>query len=129
MIVPCCINGLLNALTFLRVRASTCRVHAMTIPSSTALNVILQHPRDGRLLKHMLFNITIFISGWTPIYVVAVFDTAQRVSPMVYELLKSLPILSSVINVIDLFWYNHGLRKYLKKRFIARRQRGYWCVR
>ena len=125
VIVPSCLNGLLNALIFLRVRSSTRRVHAVTMPWPTTLNPVLHHTRDARLLKHMLFNFTIFILGWTPIYVLAVFDTAQTVSPMIYELLRSLPILSSLVNVLDLFWYNHDIRKYLKQRFFARRQRGF----
>jgi hypothetical protein len=129
VIVPSCLNGLLNALIFLRVRSSTRRVHAVTPSSFAALNPVLQHPRDARLLKHMLLNFTSFMLGWTPIYALAVVDTAQTVSPMVYKLLRSLPILSSLINVLDLFWYNLDVRKYLKERLFARRRSGYCCVR
>ncbi len=37
---------------------------------------------------------------------------------MVYLLLQFLSELSSLVVMIDLFWYNHDLRKYVKERFL-----------
>ena len=116
VILPLILNGLFNALIYLRVRSSTLRVRAVRMIQNPAVKSTSQHTRDIYLLKHMLFNFIIFMVGWAPIYVVGVADSRRRVPVQIYELLKILPAFSSLINVLDLFWYSHDVRQYLRER-------------
>ena len=74
-----------------------------------------QHARDMHLLKHMLFIFIVFLIGWTPIYAISVVDLNGGIPYWVYLLLQLLPVLSSLVNVVDLFLYNHDLRQYLNE--------------
>ena len=66
------------------------------------------------LLKHMLFIFIVFLIGWTPVYVVSAAVSDGAISDWAVLLLQLMPVLSSLVNVVDLFLYNHDLRQYLK---------------
>lgn len=66
----------------------------------------------------MLFIFVVFVIEWTPIYIISilVFDTTTFYLP--YFVLQLLPECSSLIIILDLFWYNHDLRNYIKGRIL-----------
>jgi hypothetical protein len=64
VIVPSILNGLFNFLIFLKVRASSRRVHSETRVSSIVGHPHHQYKRDIHLLKHMLFIFVMYIIGW-----------------------------------------------------------------
>lgn len=100
------------------VHSSTRRVQALATTSSSAVNSNHQNARDIYLLKHMLFIFVIFVGGWTPIYIrsMIVYDDTTLYIPAL--LLQFLPECSSLIVIMDLFWYNRDLRNYVKERLL-----------
>ena len=70
--------------------------------------------RDARLLKHMIFMFVVFFCGWTPIYVIRTFNgTSSAFSPIAQQVVLLIPVITLLIDIGDLFLYNHELRKYL----------------
>jgi hypothetical protein len=102
---------------FLFVRSSTRRVHATEVFSTTSVaNNNLQQARDMHLLKHMVFIFIVFLIGWAPVYILSVISFSEGLPTWVYYLLEMLPVFSTLINILDLFVYNHELRKYFKEQ-------------
>jgi hypothetical protein len=70
--------------------------------------------RDAYLLKHMIFMFTVFWGTWTPAYIImAIIGYGISVSPIIVQVLFMLPSLGQLVEIGDLFLYNHELRKYL----------------
>jgi hypothetical protein len=103
---------------FVKVRSSSRRVHAAITTMPVATNSKQQNARDVHLLKHMLFISVIFIIGWAPIYIISVVKLPLNMPYWIYSLLQIFPVLSSLINIVDLFLYNNDLRQYLKQRLL-----------
>ena len=61
----------------------------------------------------MLFIFIVFVSGWTPVYIISMINQDATTLSKVFLYLQLLPELSSLILILDLFWYNHDLREYL----------------
>jgi hypothetical protein len=97
---------------------STRRVHALAIATSSDAKSNHQNTRDIHLLKHMLFIFVVFLMGWTPIYMLPMLKLNEEVTIWVSQFLRLLPVISSIIIVLDLFMYNHDLRQYLKERLL-----------
>jgi hypothetical protein len=120
VILPSILNGVFNALIFLRVHSSTRRIQALATTTSavTAANSNHRQARDIYLLKHTLFIFIVFVGGWAPVYIltVAVFDGTTYY--VLYLLSELLPPLGSLIVTLDLFVYNHDLRRYWKGRLL-----------
>jgi hypothetical protein len=120
VILPSILSAVFNTLTYVKVRSSTRRVHAAATTMHAATHSKQQNARDVYLLKHMLFIFVIFIIGWAPIYIFAVIDTNIYLPYWVYSLLQTFPVFSLLIDIVDLFLYNHDLRQYLKERCLNR---------
>lgn len=109
---------------FFRVRSSTRRIQALAEESnSTPVHANQLSVRDIRLLKHMLFIFVVSVIGWAPIYIFSLTDQPDFFSQWFFLVLQLLPVISSLINVLDLFWFNHDLREYLKERCLTGVQR------
>ncbi|UJR19681.1 hypothetical protein I4U23_022815 [Adineta vaga] len=114
-ILPCVIHVVFNSFIFINVRSSTRRVHAETTATSVTNKSRQHNTRDVRLLKHMLFIFVVFISGWSPFFILSTISI--NAPEWINSLLQMLPVFSLLINIVDLFLYNHDLRQYLKGRF------------
>ena len=100
-----------NGIVFGYARRSTRRVQS--INGENALAPALGS-RDAHILKHMIFIFVVFFCGWVPMYIIAVIDyNGTAISYVVLHGLQVLPAVSLFIDVIDLFLYNHELRRYL----------------
>jgi hypothetical protein len=110
--------SIFNVSIYLSVRSSTRRVHALATTTPPTANPNYKNARDVYLLKHMLFIFVIFVIGWTPVFILSVSNLDETAFYMAYQLLQLLPELSSLIIILDLFWYNHDLRQYLKQRLM-----------
>jgi hypothetical protein len=119
VVLPSIVTIVFNSMIFFFVRSSTRRVHATaTAPTTSVANTNLQHARDMYLLKHMVFIFIVFLIGWTPIYIESAIDFSRGASSWLFLLLQILPVFSTLINILDLFMYNHDLRQYLKEQII-----------
>jgi hypothetical protein len=66
----------------------------------------------------MFFVFVVFVLGWTPIYFLALFNLYETVTLWVIQFLQILPVISSLVIVLDLFFYNRDLRQDLKERLM-----------
>jgi hypothetical protein len=105
-------------LIFFSVHASTRRVHALRTNSSLPENVKPQNTRDMYLLKHMIFIFVVYLIGWTPIYIIPVLKLSEGITTWLDQFLQILPAISSMVIIMDLFFYNHEVRQYLKERLL-----------
>jgi hypothetical protein len=121
VVVPAIIILILNLLIFKHVRDSSRRIHAQN--DTTSMTVTMgQQPRTSRrdifLLKHTIYIFGIFMMGWGPIFLLVAIDFSGHVAPLVYTLLELLSVTSSLSCILDLFLYNHELRKFIKDKFL-----------
>ncbi len=118
VILPSIVNVVFNILIYFSVRSSTRRVHALATITSVAARTNHRNARDIYLLKHMFFVFVVFVLGWTPIYFLALFNLYETVTLWVIQFLQILPVISSLVIVLDLFFYNRDLRQDLKERLM-----------
>jgi len=115
LVLPAIGLAITNSIIFKSTRRSTRRVQPANGENAQA--PALSH-RDARLLKHMIFLFTVFICGWTPIYIIIIIDwNGIAVSPIVLQVFLTVPVASVFIDVTDLFLYNHELRRYLTHKW------------
>jgi hypothetical protein len=116
VILPLIIIVVLNAIIFLKVRSSSRRIHTTALPSTAAIDRRQQNARDVHLLKHMLFMFVVFIMGWAPIYTYSLIVQYPYSYYLLFIVLQVLPVFSVVVDILDLFLYNHDIRQYYKAR-------------
>jgi hypothetical protein len=118
-LVVCLVN---NSTIFIHVYSSSRRIQPITGSTVATGDNHQQRPginrRDIHLLRHMLMMLFSFILGWAPIYLVGVLGNAISVSLLTYQLLSLLSGISVFSDVVDLFLYNHELRRYLHQRIL-----------
>jgi len=103
-----------NSIIFIYVRRSTRRIQPANGENAQASS--LGH-RDTTLLKHMVFLFSVDFLGWLPIYIIMILLwSGIPVSPIVLQIFLTVPIASLFIDIADLFFYNHELRKYFTNR-------------
>jgi len=113
--LPAIVFAITNGIIFKFTRHSTRRVQPANGENAQAS--ALSH-RNARLLKHMLFLFTVFICGWTPIYIMMIIDwNGVAISPIVMQVFLAVPAASLIVDVTDLFIYNHELRRYLTNKW------------
>ena len=114
-IVPSILNAMLNSAIFRKVSLSSQRLISELKKSSSmeALN-----NRDVSLLKHMIFLHIIFVIGWAPIAFIPILELFITIPHSVALLLRVLPSISLLINIVDLYVYNHELRQYFREDFL-----------
>lgn len=108
-----------NSFIFVYARRSSRRVQA-THRNDDQRSIL--NKRDVRLLKHMIFLFSVIFIGWIPIYIAMVINSYVLFSNIVYVSFRLLPAVCLLIEVADLFWYNHELRQYLKDRLKTHRR-------
>jgi hypothetical protein len=59
----------------------------------------------------------VFFCGWAPAYIIRVITVNGSVfSPIALQIFYIVPAVCVLIDIFDLFLYNHELRKYLTNR-------------
>ncbi len=118
-LVVCLVN---NSIIFIHVYSSSRRIQPITGSTVATGDNHQQRPRINRrdihLLRHMLMMLCSFILGWAPIYLVGVLGNAISVSLLTYQLLSLLSEMSVLFDVVDLFLYNHELRRHLRQTIL-----------
>jgi len=75
--------------------------------------------REAYLLKHMIFMLAVYLCGWAPIYIILAVSLSlitTAFSPVGLQIFLTMPVVSILINVVDLFLYNHELRRYFTNK-------------
>ncbi|UJR12297.1 hypothetical protein I4U23_017008 [Adineta vaga] len=116
VIIPVIVNIIFNGIIVVFVRSSSRRVHEITVVVTSITNTNhQQHRRDIKLLKHIIFLFIVFILGWGPLYIVLAL-TDLILPDWLYSVLQIPPTFATIIQVVDLFIYNHEVRQYWKER-------------
>ena len=110
--IPSILATIFNSLIYISVRSSTRRIRA------TTENVNQANSRDIYLLKHMLFIFVVFIVGWTPTYVDMIFNSSITDTRLSSLILEVIAIVSTIVIIFDLFFYNRDLRRYLTENIL-----------
>ena len=116
IILPFCSCLVINLMVVMFVRSSTRRVtiELELSPQANRAERGRMTRRDLHLFKHLMLMLWIFLLGWAPIYLLPVFLDPTRIDPLMVRLFTLLTELSICSQMIDLFIYNHQLRKYLR---------------
>ena len=119
-IIPSMLNGLLNLFIFLKVSLSSQRlISGVKSLSLESLNSKHLQNRDIALLKHILFLHIIFVIGWAPIALTPIIELFVQIPHLVNLFVRLLPSMSLLINILDLYVYNHELRQYFQEQFYS----------
>jgi hypothetical protein len=66
----------------------------------------------------MIFLFAVVFCGWTPLYIILLINwNHTAVSPLIQDFLLIVPAVSLLIEVDDLFLYNHELRQYFTNKW------------
>lgn len=113
-VIPAIFLAITNGLIFNHSHRSTRRVRPGNVNN---VQVPVLSDRDAHLLKHMIIMFAVFFFGWVPIYIIAVINwNGNGISYVLQHAIEILPTVSLLIDVINLFWYNYELRRYLTNR-------------
>ncbi|CAF1506596.1 unnamed protein product [Adineta steineri] len=118
LVIPAVVFVISNGIIYFTVRASSRRVHTITENSSGNFSIERLSSRDIRLLKHMVFVFIVYLTGWSPIYIAAAAGLTRGMPDWLYYLLELPAGVSFMILLLDLLWYNHEVRQYLKEKFV-----------
>ena len=111
LIVPTVICVMTNALIYQHVRASSNRVQMRSGATANGREKISR--RDIFLLRHMVIVFFLFIIGWTPWVSMSIARYYTTV-PIILDYSSMVSFqLALLVDIIDLFLYNHEVRKYL----------------
>jgi len=114
--VPSVINSVLNILIFIHVRSSSRRVQDQSAASVTNGNNT-QHVkfnrRDLSLLRQMIFMFSIFIGGWSPVYLSGIIGQFTSINSLVLPITAIFGEICIFSLIINLFVQNHELTQYI----------------
>jgi hypothetical protein len=117
VIIPSFICFISHIIILIYVRSSSRRVQPSFQITTNHLNNYQQqgiNRRDKHPLRHMFIMFSIFVGGWSPIYIHTMIIPGTSLVLLVPSLLTLLAKLSLLFDIINLFIYNHELRKYLQ---------------
>ncbi|CAF2128467.1 unnamed protein product [Rotaria magnacalcarata] len=110
VVLPTFFIIIINAIIFARAR----QLSRIVQPMCADFSRTVKRRRDTYLLKYMFIMFSIFVSGWAPIYIIAVINwTGSAIPHTIQRIITILPILSLLGDMLNLFIYNQELRKYL----------------
>lgn len=115
VVIPSLTSFVVNLMIFKYVRPSPHRIQ----PVQTILDHDQQHfplpRRDLYLLRHLIVMLSIFVAGWTPVYLYPLFFLVSFHS-IIFWMFNLLATSCLLFNIIDLFWYNRPLREILFRK-------------
>ena len=114
VIIPATLCLITNALIYRHVRSSSTRVQTGPAASTAAPRRVSR--RDVGLLGHSAIVFVIIIIGWVPGIIIYIVEYYRGVDSLVNHAFEASFRLALLANIIDLFLYNHKVRKYLTDR-------------
>jgi hypothetical protein len=110
--IPSIMCFIINMLIYQHVRSSSRRIQPQTILNDIQQSKISR--RDIFLIRHMILMFCIFVRGWAPVYIIPIISDYIPVKKTISEIFTVWCELALLLDMIDLFLYNHELRNYLK---------------
>ena len=117
VINPVLIGIIIHTIIFNYVHSSSRRIQPSTHISGNDAN----HPqpqrinrRDTHLIRHIIVMFSMFLAGWSPIYIFLIIIPDFFFTLLLSSCLILLAQLCVLFDIINLYAYNHELRKYLQ---------------
>ena len=111
-VIPTIFLAITNGFIFNHAHRSARRLQNANQAQASVLN-----ERDKRLLKHMIFMFSVFFVGWVPLYIISVINWNGDGFPYIaLHAVEILPVVTLLIDVLNLFLYNYDLRNYFTNR-------------
>ena len=121
VILPALICFVLQMRILKFVVSSSKRVHHEQQPAFHTI----QHPapppihrRDLHLVRHIIIMLCIFVGGWSPIYLYTLINLSLNFDSALTSGFILLAKFSIVADLVNLFLYNHELRRYVLARLV-----------
>lgn len=70
--------------------------------------------RDLHLFRHMVFMLSIFVIGWSPIYILLSIQDQFTIDPVLVIFLTVLCQVALLCDIIELYVYNRELRNFYR---------------
>ena len=115
VVIPSLICLINNIIIFKYVHSITNRIHSQSTVSNNNHHQGINR-RDLHLLRHMIIMFCIFVGEWSPIYLYTLIYFQYDVNSITFTILTLLAQLSLLLNIMNLFLYNHKLREYFQNR-------------
>lgn len=123
VLTPSLITMLLNARIFIYSRSISNRVrhhNGMNSVTENTIEAINNRPpgmskRDLHLLRQIFMMSSIFIFGWGPGYIAAIFGSFTYVSPIISPILVLIGTTAALSYTLILFFYDHEMRQFLRE--------------
>jgi hypothetical protein len=112
---------IIHTVIFDSIRLSTRRVQLrsqITQTNSSYIQGPKMNRRDAHLLRHMIFIFSLFVIGWVFFSFLAIVSSYIRVDQNVTTSASLSSEISTLSIVVDLFVYNHELRRYLRRKLL-----------
>jgi len=113
VLVPLLINTVLNVRVFTR----RIQPQSIDIVTNTNNNQQQQQPRISRrdilLLKQMIFMFCTFITGWTPVYSILIFNQFLTFDSLIFQYSVIFCRITTLAITINFFISNHEIKEYL----------------
>ncbi|CAF3696186.1 unnamed protein product [Adineta steineri] len=119
VIIPSIICLINNMMIFKYVHSSTNRIQTSLENAKNNQNQHISR-RDLHLLRHMIVMFCIFVVGWSPIYLYVVFVNVTSITSTIMSMFILLALLSLLVDISNLFLYNHDLRRYFREKIFHR---------
>jgi hypothetical protein len=120
VIIPSLICLINNIIIFNYVRSSTNRVQPSSVVKKDNRHQHINQ-RDLHLLRHMIIMFGVFVGGWSPSYIYTTIVVNVDFTSVTVSLLILLAELSLLFTIINLFLYNHELRRHFQDKIVNRR--------
>ena len=116
VIIPSLICLIINIIIFKYVRTSTSRVQTLSAVVTYTPHQYLSR-RGLHLLPHLIFMFCIVVGGCSPINLYLFINWVNPNFIMLWSFMM-LAELSTLVDIINFFLYNHELRRYLFKVYL-----------
>ena len=120
VVIPTIIFVTTNIVIFRKVHLSSRRTHPVSSVETIHSKRFQKPPlnrRDLRLLRHMIIMISIFVSGWSPLYILFSVHNQFSTNPTLSISLTILCETALLFDMIELYIYNRELRAYFRSFF------------
>jgi hypothetical protein len=114
--MPAVIGSIINIIILKHVRSSTHRVHLASTATQNNQHQYISR-RDTHVFRHFIIMLCIFIGGTSPFYIYTIVVFQVNFTSITASLLLLLAELCLLFNIINLYLYNHEVRRYLLKHF------------
>jgi hypothetical protein len=117
IIIPCCTMTIIHLIIFINALSSTRRVAAAANTSERqAYSQIIFSDREKSLLKHIIVMMIVYVIGWIPLYICRILFGINFTTTFLFEILAALPIISCLLNIINILIYHHEFRQYIRQK-------------